>query len=313
MNERPRRRRTTAHDAVAPEDDRCFSDADVERRKREWEDWRRREELEWRERMREKEEAAMRAVRDRADAKDKERADAAEASRQEYARLESRLKKALTKVETRERQLNFDESVKESERKRKQSESDAHFRILKEELKHKLELERTRLKAATERAEAAEQRTTEVQQQARKVEIEFQKYKEAHRRTPEAALQLEVASLKKSLAEAESRIQEERAERNKALFEKEQCRANLLKLVSERSVRANLVVDHEKRRGMFERVSWRGFTSLFFRSRFRSYSFVFAGQGVPTREGSFVGARSKGGGGDASGVRGQRAATGSGW
>lgn len=83
-----------------------------------------------------------------------------------------------------------------------------------------------------ERAEAAEASVKTVQNRIREVETEFQRYKDKQHQTPEAALLQQVAILNGKLAEAESRIQRERAERNQAFLEKEQYRTNIYRLVS---------------------------------------------------------------------------------
>ena len=114
---------------------------ETKRRRYEWEEWRHQEELKWHEKLREKETAAMRALEEQAKEKEKERRNMVEASRKEYIRLETKLKKALVEVENKDRLLNNEISMKESELKRKQMDLDARLRIMGQENKYMIELE----------------------------------------------------------------------------------------------------------------------------------------------------------------------------
>lgn len=114
---------------------------DLERKRREWEEWRHQQELQWHVKLREKEECAMRVLEERAKMKEKERVDLIEASRLEYVRMESKLKKALAEIETKELQIKNKDDIREIEYKRKQLDLDAKLRIMREEAKHMVELE----------------------------------------------------------------------------------------------------------------------------------------------------------------------------
>jgi len=116
-------------------------DIDIERRTREWEEWRHQQELKWHEKLREKEEAAIRALEEHSKARENERMNLMEASRLEYVRLETKLKKSLADIEHKDRQLKHEQSIRESEYKRKQFDLDVKLKMIREEAKHLLELE----------------------------------------------------------------------------------------------------------------------------------------------------------------------------
>ncbi|KAG5185163.1 hypothetical protein JKP88DRAFT_313061 [Tribonema minus] len=61
---------------------------------------------------------------------------------------------------------------------------------------------------------------------AKAAEDDYDKLRAAHRRTPEAALHAEVARLRAGRAELEASVQRATAEKNKALLEREECRAH---------------------------------------------------------------------------------------
>lgn len=91
--------------------------------------------------------------------------------------------------------------------------------------------QRVKLKAANERAAAADKATAAAEDRAKQIEHSFEEYKKHQRETPEAALHQENATLKGELAASESKINKVVQEKNEALFEKEQHRANVHKLV----------------------------------------------------------------------------------
>ncbi len=64
-----------------------------------------------------------------------------EASKKEYENLEARLKKALLEVEAKERQLKHTELGYQNEQKRRWAEIESREKLMKEELKHSLEIE----------------------------------------------------------------------------------------------------------------------------------------------------------------------------
>ena len=62
------------------------------------------------------------------------------------------------------------------------------------------------------------------------LEAELERQRRAYRSTPEAALRAELAKITGERAEAEARVDRERAEKHQALFEREQCRAHIHQL-----------------------------------------------------------------------------------
>jgi hypothetical protein len=113
----------------------------LEKKRLEWEQWRHQEELKWHEKLRSKEAAAMRSIEERASSIEKEKMRSLESSRCEYEKLESRLRSALVEVESKERQLKEVQVSHENEQKRKMAELDLREKLMKEELKHTIEIE----------------------------------------------------------------------------------------------------------------------------------------------------------------------------
>jgi hypothetical protein len=64
------------------------------------------------------------------------------------------------------------------------------------------------------------------QARAKAAEDDFDKYRAAQRRSPEGGLQAEVARLRAGRAEHEAATQRALAERDRALLEREECRAH---------------------------------------------------------------------------------------
>ena len=115
--------------------------ASLERKRCEWEQWRHREEIDWQEKLRQKEAAMLKAVEERVQVIEKERKSALELSKNEYDKLETRLRKALIDVEAKERQLKHAKVSHQSERKSKLAELELREKLMKEELKHAIEIE----------------------------------------------------------------------------------------------------------------------------------------------------------------------------
>mmetsp|Transcript_31883 Transcript_31883/g.67938 ORF Transcript_31883/g.67938 Transcript_31883/m.67938 type:complete len:86 (+) Transcript_31883:779-1036(+) len=72
---------------------------------------------------------------------EKERLNSMEAPKNEYEKLEARLRKALVEVEGKERQLKDTELGYQNEQKRRLVEIEQREKLMKEELKHSLEIE----------------------------------------------------------------------------------------------------------------------------------------------------------------------------
>ena len=115
--------------------------ASLERKRYEWEQWHHREELEWKDMLRQKEAAMLKAIEERVHEIEMERKSSLESSKNEYDKLESRLRKALIDVEAKERQLKNVELNNQNERKSKLAELELREKLMKEELKHSIEIE----------------------------------------------------------------------------------------------------------------------------------------------------------------------------
>jgi hypothetical protein len=221
-----REKQLIAREAELSEQEREMREAaaSLEHKRCEWEQWRLRHELEWHEKLRNKAAAMMNLVEERVCTLEKERLGSVDASKNEYDKLESRLRKTLIEVEAKERQLKDVERGHQNEHRRKLAELESREKLLKEELKHSIEIERAKVKAAIEQAVAANKR-------AKQIEAEMDQLREQHRKTPEVTLMHQMAELKGQLADSQRRIEAIKAEKNKVTAEKEQFRSNVHKLV----------------------------------------------------------------------------------
>lgn len=204
----------------------------LERKRFEWEQWRHQEETQWHEKLRQKEASTTRTIEERVTKIEKERLRSMEASRSEYEKLESRLRNALVEVEAKERQLKEMEVSHLNERKRRLAELDLREKLLKEEVKHSIEIEKAKANAALEQAVIAEKTSAAANRKVKQIEDEMDQLREQHRKTPEVTLLQQVAELKGNLADSERRIEAIKAEKTLVLQEKEQFRSNVHKLVS---------------------------------------------------------------------------------
>jgi hypothetical protein len=114
---------------------------DLEKKQLEWETWRHKQELQWHEKLRYKEDTVMRRLEERAREKEKERDAAVESCRLEYSKLEGKLRKALSDVESREHQQMLQDAARKEEFSRKASELEKKHRAVLEEARHSVNLE----------------------------------------------------------------------------------------------------------------------------------------------------------------------------
>ncbi|KAL9180782.1 hypothetical protein ACHAXT_011235 [Thalassiosira profunda] len=222
----------TTRDAALSKKEKDLYDAAaaLQRKQSEWEAWRHKQELEWHEKLREKEAAMMRVVEERVCNLEKERLASVDASKREYERLEARLRKALMEVEAKERKLKDIELGHTNEQKRRLQELDLKERLLKEEVKHSIEIERAKVAAAVDQAVAAQKSAAESNKKVKQVEAEMDQLRVDQRATPEVSLMHQVAELKGQLADGERRIEAIKAEKSQITAEKEQFRSNVHKL-----------------------------------------------------------------------------------
>ncbi|KAL3762770.1 hypothetical protein ACHAW5_000206 [Stephanodiscus triporus] len=204
--------------------------AALERKRCEWEQWRCQQEGEWQEKLRRKEGAMLKVVEERACIIEKERLSSLEVSKNEYEKLEARLRKALVDVETKERQLKDTELGHQHERKRRLAELQSREKLMKDDLKHSIEIERAKANAAIEQAVIAGKAAAVANKKVDQMVSEMDQLREQHRATPEFTLLHQLAELKGQLADSERRIEVLKAEKNQVSTEKEQFRSSVHKL-----------------------------------------------------------------------------------
>ena len=172
----------------------------------------------------------MRAVEERVSRIECERLNSTDTAKNEYERLETRLRKALIDVETKERQLKEIELSYQKERKRKLSDLESREKLLKRETEHAIEIERAKVKAAMEQAVLAQKASAERNKKVVALESQMDKLRETPSYEAEVSLMRQLAELKGQLADSERRIEAIRAEKNLVTTEKEQFRQNVHKL-----------------------------------------------------------------------------------
>ena len=172
----------------------------------------------------------MRAVEERVSRIECERLNSTDTAKNEYERLETRLRKALIDVETKERQLKEIELSYQKERKRKLSDLESREKLLKRETEHAIEMERAKVKAAVEQAVQAQKASAETNKKVVALESQMDKLRETPSYEAEVSLMRQLAELKGQLADSERRMEAIRAEKNLVTTEKEQFRHNVHKL-----------------------------------------------------------------------------------
>mmetsp|Transcript_29530 Transcript_29530/g.85980 ORF Transcript_29530/g.85980 Transcript_29530/m.85980 type:complete len:597 (-) Transcript_29530:2500-4290(-) len=203
---------------------------EFEKERRRWEEWRHKEELKWHNKMREQESAALKALDEQSKTQERQNDKEIETRKKEFESLEGRLRKALAEVEKRERRIRTVEASREAEYTTKMAEVELKQKLLKEETKHAAELEKVKVMASNERAVTAEKAKAIAEERTTAIELNFEAFKKAHRESHEGSLQKEISTLRGELVAAESRINKAIQEKNEAIFEKEQHRANVHKL-----------------------------------------------------------------------------------
>ena len=117
-------------------------------------------------------------------------------------------------------------------------------------------LQHVKLRAANERAAAAEKATAVAEERTRSIEVSFEAFKKAHRESHEGLLQKEISALRGDLVAAESRINKAVQEKNEAVFEKEQHRANVHKLakaLKREKAKVQSMEDKERKQFLLEK------------------------------------------------------------
>ena len=117
-------------------------------------------------------------------------------------------------------------------------------------------MQKVKLRAANERAAAAEKATAVAEERTRSIEVSFEAFKKAHRESHEGLLQKEISALRGELVAAESRINKAVQEKNEAIFEKEQHRANVHKLakaLKREKAKVQSMEDKERKQFLLEK------------------------------------------------------------
>ena len=117
-------------------------------------------------------------------------------------------------------------------------------------------LQQVKVRAANERAAAAEKATAVAEERTRSIEVSFEAFKKAHRESHEGLLQKEISALRGELVAAESRINKTVQEKNEAIFEKEQHRANVHKLakaLKREKAKVQSMEDKERKQFLLEK------------------------------------------------------------
>ncbi|CAN0114928.1 unnamed protein product, partial [Discosporangium mesarthrocarpum] len=208
----------------------------------EWERWRSREEEAFSQRLREKD----LALEEKWVKRDEQRREGLARAQAEYTKLESKLRKALSEVEARERALKAREEGWRSEHAQKLSDLQLLQRRLREESKHQVDLERMKSAALEKQLSTQSRFLEEAKARGQAVEEEFDKYRQAQRRSTEGALRQELLKAGAAKAELEAQVERERGAKNKALLEKEEYRGHIHKL-------ARALKRHQERENTFAR------------------------------------------------------------
>ncbi|CAN0310708.1 unnamed protein product, partial [Ectocarpus sp. 12 AP-2014] len=205
---------------------RAEAEVDLERVRVAWERWRVVEEAKFAERLREKDEA----LEQKWEAREATRRRELSHAQADYSKLEGKLRKALSEVEARERQLKAREESWKTDHAQKLSELQLLQRRLREETKHQVDLERMKVKALEKQVASHARSLEDARARVAATDEDLERFRQQQRRTPEGGLRQEVYRLGAAKAEAEAQIERERSLKNKALLEKEEYRANIHKL-----------------------------------------------------------------------------------
>ncbi len=157
----------------------------------EWETWRTKEEIKWWEKLRQKEMALRAKWKER----EAERAYIMVSASEGYTKLETRLRKALHEVESRERSLKSQEESLRMEYSRKVGELELLQSHLADERQHQLEVENTKVKDLKNCLAKEKNEVMAANVKVREVQEEFDKYCGAQRKTPEGILKADVMQL----------------------------------------------------------------------------------------------------------------------
>ena len=196
----------------------------------EWLDWQRSEEAAWAERLRTREAARAAELEEAFRGRESERQAAVARSQAEYSKVEAKLRATLGEVEARERRLQTAEEALKQTHASKLSELQLLQRRVREEAKHQVEMERQRREVVERQLKQCEEALERGRIRTAEVEEDFEKFRRANRKGPEVNLRAELAQVMGEKAEAEARVEKERAAKQAALLEKETFRAHVHQL-----------------------------------------------------------------------------------
>ena len=91
----------------------------------------------------------------------------------------------------------------------------------------KLEMEKQRRAEVEDRLRRSEESAERLRVRCDEIDTDFERFRRANRKLPEATIRAELAKVTGEKAEAEARVDRERAEKNQALLEKERYRAHV--------------------------------------------------------------------------------------
>jgi len=196
----------------------------------EWEQWRLNAERVWSQQLREKEKVRLRELEEEFSAKEKERSTLLARSTTDYMKLETKLRQSLVEVEAKERRLHSSEMELKQIHAQKLSELQLLQRRLREDSRHQIELEKQKRKESDEKVSLSEEACARLRRRLAELESDFEGFRKANRKAPEAVIRADLARVTGEKAEAEARVDKERAEKNQILLEKEKLKAHIHQL-----------------------------------------------------------------------------------
>ena len=121
--------------------DVATGEINLEKKQRQWKEFRHKEEIKFREHLRKKEELVRRRLEEQMKGHQSEQVRAIETCRNEYKILESRLKTALSEVEAKEREMKRKLATNHTTFLQKIAEFDLKEKVIREEAKHIVDME----------------------------------------------------------------------------------------------------------------------------------------------------------------------------
>jgi len=162
-----------------------------------------------------------------------DRAKALKQAQEQYRQLETRMHKAISDAEKRERAVARLESDLKRAAEQKLGDLEVMHRRAREECDHKVSLEKEKAAALDMELKRLRGLLAQTEKRLAKVEDEYAVFREKTRQSPEAALQREIAELQGRNAELVSRIEQEKERTVAEALEKEKVKAQLVQVARE--------------------------------------------------------------------------------